>query len=111
MAEPEGSGAPTHRLQESVISRLQSVERAAEKMIVDGHVEVDGAVTSWYSGRPQVAVVIDGARVVARRLAGGAALNKPRGMHSTMSDSRGPPRASATIPTEGRGAEAFMSDA
>jgi 23S rRNA pseudouridine2605 synthase len=87
---------------ESRGTRLQKVlsqagiasRRAAEKLIIDGRVEVDGQVVTELGTRvdPDVSVIrVDGARVVVDDSMVYLALNKPRGMHSTMSDDRGRP--------------------
>ena len=68
--------------------------RVAEKMIIDGRVEVDGQVVTELGTRvdPDASVIrVDGARVVLDDSLVYLALNKPRGMHSTMSDDRGRP--------------------
>lgn len=63
-------------------------------MITDGRVEVDGHVVTELGTRvdPQMSVVrVDGARVMLDDTLVHLALNKPRGMHSTMSDDLGRP--------------------
>jgi 23S rRNA pseudouridine2605 synthase len=63
-------------------------------MITDGRVEVDGQVVTELGTRvdPDASVIrVDGARVVLNDSLMYLALNKPRGMHSTMSDERGRP--------------------
>ena len=63
-------------------------------MIVDGRVEVDGQLVTELGTRvdPDVSVIrVDGARVILDDSLVYLALNKPRGMHSTMSDDRGRP--------------------
>ena len=63
-------------------------------MIRDGRVEVDGQVVTELGTRvdPDVSVIrVDGARVVLDDSLVYLALNKPRGMHSTMSDDHGRP--------------------
>jgi 23S rRNA pseudouridine2605 synthase len=68
--------------------------RLAEKMIIDGRVEVDGQLVTELGTRvdPDASVIrVDGARVVLDDSLVYLALNKPRGMHSTMSDDRGRP--------------------
>jgi 23S rRNA pseudouridine2605 synthase len=68
--------------------------RVAEKMITDGRVEVNGDVVTELGTRvdPATAVVrVDGARVVLDDTLVHLALNKPRGMLSTMADERGRP--------------------
>jgi len=86
----------------SELVRLQKVlsqagiasRRAAEQMITDGRVEVDGHIVTELGTRvdPQVSVVrVDGARVMLDDTLVHLVLNKPRGMYSTMSDDRGRP--------------------
>jgi len=63
-------------------------------MILDGRVEVDGHVVTELGTRVdprESAVRVDGARVMLDETLVHLALNKPRGMHSTMSDERGRP--------------------
>ena len=63
-------------------------------MITDGRVEVDGHVVTELGTRvdPHVSVVrVDGARVMLDDTLVHLVLNKPRGMHSTMSDEWGRP--------------------
>jgi len=98
MADSEDFGRP--RVREGV--RLQKVlsqagiasRRVAEKMILDGRVEVDDRVVTELGTRvnPDVSVIrVDGARVTVDDTLVHLAINKPRGMHSTMSDDRGRP--------------------
>src|SRR5579884_2324762 len=82
------------RLQKVLSQAGIASRRAAEKLIVDGRVEVDGQVVTELGTRvdPGVSVIhVDGARVVLDESMVYLALNKPRGMHSTMSDDRGRP--------------------
>ncbi|MBV9161129.1 MAG: rRNA pseudouridine synthase [Pseudonocardiales bacterium] len=68
--------------------------RAAEEMIARGRVQVDGAVVREMGVRvdPEHAVIhVDGMRLELRSDVEHLALNKPRGVHSTMSDDRGRP--------------------
>jgi 23S rRNA pseudouridine2605 synthase len=68
--------------------------RVAERMIIDGRVEVDGQLVTELGTRvdPDASVIrVDGARIVLDDSLVYLALNKPRGMHSTMSDDRGRP--------------------
>jgi 23S rRNA pseudouridine2605 synthase len=68
--------------------------RVAERMIIDGRVEIDGQLVTELGTRvdPDVSVIrVDGARIVLDDSLVYLALNKPRGMHSTMSDDRGRP--------------------
>jgi len=89
MLEPEGV-----RLQKVLSQAGIASRRAAEKLILEGRVEVDGKVVTELGTRvdPDTSVIrVDGARVVADDSMVYLALNKPRGMHSTMSDDRGRP--------------------
>ncbi|BBZ44340.1 pseudouridine synthase [Mycobacterium parmense] len=89
MAEIEGI-----RLQKVLSQAGIASRRNAEKMIRDGRVEIDGQVVTELGTRvdPDVSVVrVDGARIVLDESLVYLALNKPRGMHSTMSDDRGRP--------------------
>jgi 23S rRNA pseudouridine2605 synthase len=82
------------RLQKVLSQAGIASRRVAEKMITDGRVEVDGQVITELGTRvdPQVSVIhVDGARVMLDDSLVHLALNKPRGMHSTMSDDRGRP--------------------
>ena len=89
MADPEGV-----RLQKVLSQAGIASRRVAEKMILDGRVEVDGRMVTELGTRvdPDVSVIrVDGARVLLDDTLVHLALNKPRGMHSTMSDDRGRP--------------------
>ena len=89
MASAEGV-----RLQKVLSQAGIASRRVAEQMIADGRVEVDGRVVTELGTRvdPHASVVrVDGARVVLDDSLVYLALNKPRGMHSTMSDDRGRP--------------------
>jgi len=80
------------RLQKALASAGVASRRAAEELIVAGRVDVDGEVVRELGRRidPDNAVVhVDGMRVVLRADLVHLALNKPRGMHSTMSDPQG----------------------
>jgi len=88
-AEPSGT-----RLQKVLSQAGVASRRAAEEMIAEGRVSVDGEVVRQMGRRidPAVAVVrVDGARVELRDDMVHLALNKPRGMLSAMSDERGRP--------------------
>ena len=68
--------------------------RAAEELIAEGRVSVDGAVVTEFGRRvdPDSAVIrVDGVRVVFREDLLYLALNKPKGVHTTMTDDRGRP--------------------
>jgi 23S rRNA pseudouridine2605 synthase len=87
--EPQGI-----RLQKVLSQAGIASRRLAEKMIIDGRVEVDGQLVTELGTRvdPDVSVIrVDGARVILDDSLVYLALNKPLGMHSTMSDDRGRP--------------------
>ena len=87
--EPQGV-----RLQKVLSQAGIASRRLAEKMIIDGRVEVDGELVTELGTRvdPDLSVIrVDGARVVLDDSLVYLALNKPQGMHSTMSDDRGRP--------------------
>jgi 23S rRNA pseudouridine2605 synthase len=82
------------RLQKVLSQAGIASRRVAEKMITDGRVEVDGQLVTELGVRvdPDVSVIrVDGARVLLDDSLVYLALNKPLGMHSTMSDDRGRP--------------------
>lgn len=88
-AEDEGV-----RLQKVLSQAGVASRRVAERMIRDGRVEVDGAIVTELGTRvdPDNAVIrVDGVRVLIDDDLVYFAINKPRGMHSTMSDDRGRP--------------------
>lgn len=89
MTETEGV-----RLQKVLSRAGVASRRAAEEMITDGRVSVDGVLVTEMGKRvdPDRAVVrVDGRRVNVREDLEYLALNKPRGMHTTMSDDQGRP--------------------
>jgi 23S rRNA pseudouridine2605 synthase len=89
MSSPEGV-----RLQKVLSQAGIASRRAAELMITAGRVQVDGHVVTELGTRvdPHLSVVrVDGARVMLDDTLVHLALNKPRGMHSTMSDDLGRP--------------------
>ncbi len=101
MAETQGV-----RLQKVLSQAGIASRRAAEKLIIDGRVEVDGQVVTELGTRvdPHASVVrVDGARVVLDESLVYLALNKPRGVHSTMSDDRGRPCIGDLIERKVRG--------
>ncbi|TRW79528.1 rRNA pseudouridine synthase [Mycolicibacterium sp. 018/SC-01/001] len=82
------------RLQKVLSQAGIASRRVAEKMIRDGRVEVDGIIVTELGTRvdPQNSVIrVDGARIAVDDDRVYLAINKPRGMHSTMSDDRGRP--------------------
>ncbi|PXX60841.1 pseudouridine synthase [Nocardia tenerifensis] len=88
---PWGEG---ERLQKVLAKAGVASRRAAEEMIAQGRVEVDGAIVVEQGLRidPQTAVVrVDGTRVMVREELVHIVLNKPKGWQSTMSDDLGRP--------------------
>ena len=80
--EPQGI-----RLQKVLSQAGIESRRVAEKMILDGRVEVDGELVTELGTRvdPAVSVIrVDGVRVVLDDSLVYLALNKRRGMQSTM---------------------------
>jgi 23S rRNA pseudouridine2605 synthase len=80
--------------------------RHSEELIEAGRVSVDGAVVREQGRRvdPETAVIeVDGERVVTRTGLVHLALNKPRGVLSTMSDDRGRPTISELLTEFGSG--------
>lgn len=89
MTEPDGV-----RLQKVLSQAGIASRRVAERMILDGRVEVDGHIVTELGTRvdPGVSEIrVDGTRVLLDDTLMHLAINKPRGMHSTMSDDRGRP--------------------
>ncbi|OQO94096.1 pseudouridine synthase [Saccharomonospora piscinae] len=90
-ADPSTEGV---RLQKVLAKAGVASRRAAEDLIVAGRVSVDGTVVRELGRRvdPDTAVIhVDGTRVQVRDDLVYLALNKPRGVHSTMSDEQGRP--------------------
>ncbi|WP_197507623.1 pseudouridine synthase [Mycobacterium sp. ACS4331] len=82
------------RLQKVLSQAGIASRRVAERMILDGRVEVDGRIVTELGTRvdPDNSVIrVDGARVMHDDTLVHLALNKPVGMQSTMSDDRGRP--------------------
>jgi 23S rRNA pseudouridine2605 synthase len=82
------------RLQKVLSQAGIASRRVAERMISDGRVEVDGEIVVEQGRRidPSASVIrVDGVRVVMDPDRVYLALNKPHGMHSTISDDRGRP--------------------
>jgi 23S rRNA pseudouridine2605 synthase len=82
------------RLQKVLAQAGVASRRAAEELIAAGRVEVDGEVVRELGRRvdPDTAIIhVDGSRIVLRDDVVHLALNKPRGVHSTMSDDQGRP--------------------
>ncbi|HVV13610.1 pseudouridine synthase [Amycolatopsis sp.] len=82
------------RLQKVLAKAGVASRRAAEELIVQGRVSVDGRTVRELGRRvdPDNAVIhVDGTRVILREDQVYYALNKPRGVHSTMEDDQGRP--------------------
>ncbi|MFF0813554.1 pseudouridine synthase [Rhodococcus sp. NPDC003318] len=82
------------RLQKVLAQAGVASRRAAEELIEQGRIEVDGHIVTEQGLRvdPDNAVVrVDGIRVVVKKDLVHIALNKPRGWQSTMSDDLGRP--------------------
>lgn len=88
---PAGEGV---RLQKVLAQAGVASRRAAEELIAQGRVEVDGNIVIEQGLRvdPENAVIrVDGVRVVVKKDLVHLVLNKPRGWQSTMSDDLGRP--------------------
>ncbi len=88
-ADPRGI-----RLQKVLAQAGVASRRAAEELIDAGRVVVDGEVVREQGRRvdPRTAVIhVDGSRLALRDDQVYLSLNKPRGVHSTMSDEQGRP--------------------
>jgi 23S rRNA pseudouridine2605 synthase len=82
------------RLQKVLSKAGVASRRAAEELIAEGRVSVDGKVVTEFGRRvdPDTAVIhVDGVRVVLSEDLVYLAFNKPIGVHSTMTDDRGRP--------------------
>lgn len=89
MTEPDGV-----RLQKVLSQAGVASRRVAERMILDGRVEVDGRIVTELGTRvdPENSEIrVDGTRIQLDDDMMYLAINKERGMHSTMSDDRGRP--------------------
>ncbi len=94
------------RLQKVLSQAGIASRRVAERMILDGRVEVDGRIVTELGTRvdPANAVIrVDGARVMLDDELVHLALNKPLGMVSTMSDDQGRPCIGDLIENRVRG--------
>lgn len=82
------------RLQKVLSRAGVASRRAAEEMIVDGRIQVDGRVVTELGRRvdPERAVIhVDGKRVIVNDTLVHLMLNKPTGILCTMSDDQGRP--------------------
>jgi 23S rRNA pseudouridine2605 synthase len=80
------------RLQKVLSRAGVASRRGAEVLIADGRVTVDGETVTRQGRRVDpdaVVVAVDGVRIAVHTGRTYLALNKPRGVHSTMSDQRG----------------------
>lgn len=90
----EASRSDGVRLQKVLARAGVASRRAAEQMISQGRVSVDGTVVreQGLRVRPEQAVIhVDGMRLELRSDVVHLVMNKPRGVHCTMSDDRGRP--------------------
>ena len=90
----DSNAAEGVRLQKVLSQAGVASRRAAEKLIIQGRVEVDGQLVTELGTRvnPEASIIrVDGARIIVDDSLVYLALNKPRGMHSTMSDEHGRP--------------------
>lgn len=88
------SDAEKTRLQKVLAAAGVASRRMSEKLIEAGRVEVNGAIVTSQGMRvdPENDVIrVDGVRVIADEEIVTFALNKPRGIHSTMHDEFGRP--------------------
>ena len=82
------------RLQKVLSKAGVASRRAAEELIAEGRVSVDGKVVTEFGRRvdPETAVIhVDGSRISVREDMQYIVFNKPRGVHTTMTDDRGRP--------------------
>lgn len=82
------------RLQKVLSQAGIASRRVAERMIIDGRVEVDGRIVTELGTRvdPDSSDIrVDGSRIILDDSMVYLAINKPIGMHSTMSDDLGRP--------------------
>jgi pseudouridine synthase len=80
------------RLQKVLAEAGVGSRRYCEQLIADGRVKVDGKVVSWFGVRvdpEKVVIQVDGKRVETRSEMRYYAVNKPRGVVSTMADPQG----------------------
>jgi 23S rRNA pseudouridine2605 synthase len=92
-AEPDEGGGGEQRLQKILAAAGVGSRRACEELISAGRVTVDGrrAVLGDRADPRTAVIAVDGERVVTDTRMLYLALNKPRGIVSTMADERGRP--------------------
>lgn len=80
----------TERIQKILAQAGVSSRRAAERLIVEGRVRVDGRIVTELGSKadPKSKIELDGKRLVRDQLCYGV-MNKPRGMLTTLSDPEG----------------------
>jgi 23S rRNA pseudouridine2605 synthase len=86
------AGAPAVRLQKVLAAAGLGSRRACEDMIASGHVEVDGEVVTHLGTKvdPDTVVIrVDGERLPVAMDVVYVAVNKPRGVVSSMADDQG----------------------
>lgn len=99
-----GSDADAIRLQKVLAAAGIGSRRASEQLIAEGRVAVNGVPVREMGMRvdPHTAVIhVDGARINVRDDLVYLALNKPRGVLSAMSDSRGRPNVGDLVADRG----------
>jgi pseudouridine synthase len=80
------------RLQKALADAGVGSRRYCESLIAEGRVTVDGKTVDWFGARvdpEKVVIHVDGKRVETRSEMRYYAVNKPRGVVSTMSDEKG----------------------
>jgi 23S rRNA pseudouridine2605 synthase len=89
-----GDAAAGIRLQRVLAEAGVGSRRHCEELIAGGRVKVDGEVVTWFGMRVDpmsAAIHVDGKRIPTRPELRYYALNKPRGVVSTMADPQGRP--------------------
>ena len=101
----DGAAAEGVRLQKVLAQAGVASRRAAEDLIAEGRVEVNGAVVAEQGRRVDPArdvIRVDGARIPPPASHTYLVLNKPTGVVSTMEDPRGRPCLAAYVPPDQR---------